>query len=100
MPQGWDPDYGVGRVDLLSLLTAPLPAPQDLVSVGAFGAGNDDAVSRIAAMISADPVRVKTRLADLLKVATHEELNRTIAEHQGELVYLALADRTFAESLA
>jgi hypothetical protein len=51
-------------------------------------------------MISADPVRVRTRLAELLKVSTPEELNRTIAEHEGELLYLVLADRTFAESLA
>ena len=97
---GWDPDYGVGRVDLLALLQAPLPEPQDLVEVGAFGASNDDAVARIAAMISADPVRVRTRLAELLKVSTPEELNQTIAEHEGELLYLVLADRTFAESLA
>jgi hypothetical protein len=90
----------VGRVDLLALLQAPLPESQDLVDVGAFGASNDDAVARIAAMISADPVRVRTRLAELLKVSTPEELNRTIAEHEGELLYLVLADRTFAESLA
>ena len=51
-------------------------------------------------MISADPVRVRTRLAELLKVSTPEELNQTIAEHEGELLYLVLADRTFAESLA
>ena len=100
VPAGWDPDYGVGRVDLLALLKAPLPVPQDLVEVGAFGASDDDAVSRIAAMISADPVRVRIRLAELLKVSDHDELNRTIAEHEGELVYLVLADRVFAESLA
>jgi hypothetical protein len=100
VPPGWDPDFGVGRVDLLALLQAPLPVPGDLVEVGAFGAREDDAVARIAAMISADPVRVRTRLAELLKVSTHEELNRTIAEHEGELVYLVLADRAFAESLA
>jgi hypothetical protein len=67
--------------------------------VTAFGAHDDDAVARIAAMISADPVRVRTRLAELLKVSTYEELNETIAEHEGELVYLALADRAFARSL-
>jgi serine protease len=100
VPPGWDPDYGVGRVDLLGLLNAPLPRPQDLVEVGAFGTAEDDAVSRIAAMISADPVRVRTRLAEQLKVANHEELDQTIAEHEGELVYLVLADRAFAMSLA
>jgi serine protease len=99
VPPGWDPDYGVGRVDLLGLLKAPLPQPSDLVEVDAFGAA-DDAVARIAAMISADPVRVRTRLAELLKVSTHEELNRTIAEHEGELLYLVIADRRFRESLA
>jgi hypothetical protein len=100
VPPGWDPDYGVGRVDLLPLLNAPLPGPQDLVQVGAFGTANDDAVSRIAAMISSDPVRVKTRLAELLNVSNHDELDQTIAEHEGELVYLVLADRAFATSLA
>ena len=100
VPPGWDPDYGVGRVDLLALLEAPLPGPQDLVDVGAFGTGDDDAVARIAAMISADPVRVRIRLAELLKVSDHDKLNRTITEHEGELVYLVLADRVFAESLA
>ena len=100
VPPGWDPDYGVGRVDLLGLLKAPLPPPSDVEAVRAFGAADDDAVARIAAMISADPVRVRTRLAELLKVSTHEELNRTIAEHEGELVYLVIADRRFRESLA
>jgi serine protease len=100
VPAVWDPDYGVGRVDLLALLKAPLPEPGDLVEVGAFGAADDDAVARIAAMISADPVRVRTRLAELLKVSTHEELNRTIAEHEGELLYLVLADRRFRDSIA
>jgi serine protease len=99
VPPGWDPDYGVGRVDLLALLNAPLPEPGDLVNVAAFGSRDDDAVARISAMISADPVRVRTRLAELLKVSTYEELNRTLAEHEGELVYLALADRAFAKSL-
>jgi serine protease len=97
---GWDPGYGVGRVDLLALLNAPLPEPADVINVAAFGAHEDDAVARIAAMISADPVRVRTRLAELLKVSTYEELNQTIAEHEGELVYLVLADRRFAQSLA
>lgn len=100
VPPGWDPGYGVGRVDLLALLNAPLPEPGDLVDVTAFGAHEDDAVARIAAMISADPVRVRTRLAELLKVSTYEELNNTLAEHEGELVYLALSDRSFARSLA
>jgi serine protease len=100
VPPGWDPGYGVGRVDLLALVNAPLPEPGNLVNVAAFGSSDDDAVARISAMISADPVRVRTRLAELLSVSTYEELNRTIAEHEGELVYLALADRTFAQSLA
>ncbi len=100
VPPGWDPDYGVGRVDLLALLRAPLPGPQDLAEVDAFGTSDDDAVARIAAMISADPVRVRIRLAELLKVSNHDELNRAIVEHEGELLYLVLADRAFAESLA
>ena len=100
VPPGWDPDYGVGRVDLLALLKAPLPQPSDVEAVRAFGTADEDAVARIAAMISADPVRVRIRLAELLKVSTYEELNQTIAEHEGELVYLIIADRRFRESLA
>jgi hypothetical protein len=42
---------------------------------------------------------VRIRLAELLKVSTYEELNQTIAEHEGELVYLIIADRRFRESL-
>ena len=30
VPTGWDDDWGIGRVDLLNLLHAPLPAPGDL----------------------------------------------------------------------
>jgi serine protease len=100
VPPGWDPGYGVGRVDLLALVHAPLPEPADLINVAAFGTPDDDAVARIAAMISSDPVRVRTRLAELLNVSTYEELNHTIAEHEGELVYLALANQAFAQSLA
>ncbi|HKN42896.1 MAG TPA: hypothetical protein VJW23_03155 [Propionibacteriaceae bacterium] len=65
----------------------PLPKPGDLVEVGAFGAAADNAVARIAGMISADPVGVRTRLVELPNVSTHEELNRTISEHEGELHY-------------
>jgi hypothetical protein len=43
---------------------------------------------------------VRIRLAELLKVSNHDELTQTITEHEGELVYLTLADRVFAESLA
>ena len=100
VPPGWDPNYGVGRVDLLALLNAPLPEPTDLINVTAFGARDNDPVTRIAAMISSDPVGVRIRLAELLKVSTYEELNDAIAEHEGELVYLALADRAFAKILA
>jgi len=97
VPAGWDRDYGLGRVDLLALLQAPLPAPGDLEHAGAFGTHDDDAVGRIAAMIGEDRERIRIRLAELLKVSTPSELDRTIAEHEGELVYLVLADRAFAD---
>jgi len=78
---------------------APLPAPGDLEHAGAFGTHDDDAVGRIAAMIGEDRERIRIRLAELLKVSTPSELDRTIAEHEGELVYLVLADRAFADRL-
>jgi len=99
VPAGWDRDYGLGRVDLLALVRAPLPALDDLEDSGAFGTPDDDALGRIAAMIGEDRERVRIRLADLLKVSTPSDLNRAITEHEGELVYLVLADRAFAERL-
>ena len=50
-------------------------------------------------MIGQDRERIRIRLAELLKVSTPSELNRTISEYEGELVYLVLADRAFAERL-
>jgi hypothetical protein len=76
-----------------------LPAPDELEGSGAFGAPDDDALGRIAAMIGEDRERVRIRLAQLLKVSTPSDLNRTVTEHEGELVYLVLADRAFAERL-
>ena len=76
----------------------PLPAPGDLEDSVRFGTRDDDALGRIAAMIGQDRERIRIRLAELLKVSA-SELNRTISEHEGELVYLVLADRAFAERL-
>ena len=62
VPPGWDPDYGVGRVEPAGFVAGALAGHPDLVEVGAFGASEDDAAARIAAMISVDPVRVRIRL--------------------------------------
>lgn len=100
VPADWDDDWGIGRVDLLKLLQAPLPPANELDGVAAFGATKVDAVERIAAIVGVEPVLVRTRLAALLGADTPQELATLLAEHEGELVYLAMVDDTFAGSLA
>jgi len=100
VPAGWDFNWGIGRVDLLALLQAPLPTAAELAQVGAFGATESDAVGRIAASIGVEPVLVRTRLAATLGADTPEELARLLVEHEGELVYLTMVDGSFADSLA
>ena len=99
VPANWDLDWGIGRVDLVELLKAPLPRPEDLDSVGAFGDEVHDAASRIAYAINADPVVVWTKLAAYLKASDFAELGELLDQHEGELVYLAYTDRGFAEAL-
>ena len=100
VPPGWDAGWGVGRVDLPALLQAPLPEADDLARVRAFGTADGGAVGRIAAATGLEPVRVRTRLAALLGAGTPAELTRLLAEHEGELVYLTMADRGFADALS
>ncbi len=99
VPANWDLDWGIGRVDLVELLKAPLPRPEDLDSMGAFGDEVHDAASRIAYAINADPVVVWTKLAAYLKASDFAELGELLDQHEGELVYLAYTDRGFAEAL-
>ena len=100
VPADWDDDWGIGRVDLLKLLQAPLPAASELDGVSAFGATKVDAVERLAAIVGVEPVLVRTRLAALLGADTPQELATLLAEHEGELVYLTMVDDTVAGSLA
>ena len=87
-------------MDLFNLVTAPLPNLPELDEVDAFGAAANDAASRIAYAINADPVRVRTRLAELLKVSDPQELAEQLELHEGELVYLAYTDPEFASAVA
>jgi len=100
VPAHWDFDWGMGRVDLVSLLAAPLPDPGSLGLVAAFGDPVNDAASRIAYAINADPVLVRTRLAALLQASDAEELAALLELHEGELVYLAYTDPSFAAALS
>jgi hypothetical protein len=99
VPDDWDDDWGIGRVDLLALLQAPLPERADLRSVRAFGA-DDEVVERLAATVGAEPVLVRRRLIALLGSPPPDELAVLLAAHEGELMYLAMADETFAAALA
>jgi serine protease len=98
VPSGWDEDWGIGRVDLLALLQAPLPRREDLDQVSAFGAG-DDPIERLAAVVGANPVLVRTRLTAVLGLSTPEELAALLDAHAGELVYLAMRDDAFVSAL-
>lgn len=98
VPPGWDDDWGIGRVDVLALLQAPLPRREDLEGVRAFG-GTGDAVDRIAATVGGNPVQVRTRLTTLLDAATPQQLADRLAAHEGELTYLAMKDASFVGPL-
>ena len=100
VPAHWDFDWGIGRVDLVPLLTAPLPDPGTLGSVAAFGDTVNDAASRIAYAINADPVLVRTRLAALLHASDPQQLTELLEIHEGELVYLAYTDPHFAAAVS
>ena len=109
VPPEWDTDWGIGRVDLVNLLQAPLPAaaaPQ-LDGVRAAGAPavppglpEGGAVERLAAAVSGDPVLVRRRLATWLGATSPDELAPLLRDHEGELVWLAMSDPAFAASLA
>ena len=100
VPAHWDFDWGMGRVDLVSLLAAPLPDPGSLGSVAAFGDAANDAASRIASAINAEPVFVRTRLAALLRASDPQQLAELLELHEGELVYLAYTDPSFADAVS
>jgi hypothetical protein len=100
VPPGWDPDWGVGRVDLEALVTAPLPDPAAVRARAGARVSTSDAPGRIAAAISTDPGLVRARLADLLDAADAEELAELLELHEGELVYLAYTDPHFAAAVS
>lgn len=99
VPPDWDRAWGVGRVDLLALVTAPLPDLPELSPVSPSAGPADDAASRIAYALDADPVVVRTRLAALLGAADPQQLAELLERHEGELVYLAYTDPEFAASI-
>jgi Subtilase family len=100
VPPDWDTAWGIGRVDLPSLLAAPLPAPADLEAVAAFRGPSENAVGRIAAALDADPVVVRTRLAALLRASDPSDLADLLRRHEGELVYLGYTDPAFASAVS
>ncbi len=100
IPPDWDEGWGVGRVDLLALLQAPLPAVDDLEVARAFGAVGEDPVDRLAAIVGTDPTLVRARLSALLDARSAGDLAALLAAHEGELAYLTMVDDGFAAALA
>jgi serine protease len=100
VPPDWDDEWGIGRVDLPSLLAAPLPAAADIRAVRAFRTATDTAAGRIAAALNADPVAVRARLASLLHAEDPHVLAELLDRHEGELVYLAYTDPDFAAAVS
>jgi hypothetical protein len=119
-PPDWDDDWGIGRVDLVGLLQAPLPAPapppvagsttavppvaRSATAVLSAGAGlpppGVDTVVRIARALGRPEAEVRARLGQLLEAADDARLDELLRGHEGELVYLAYADASFAEALS
>ena len=99
VPPDWDPAWGIGRVDLPSLITAPLPTVGDLKTLKRSRIPIGGATGRIAAALGADPVVVRTRLATLLQADESAEFAQLLDQHEGELVYLAYTDPAFAAAV-
>ncbi|HEX2026520.1 MAG TPA: S8/S53 family peptidase [Nitriliruptorales bacterium] len=95
-PSEWHDDWGVGVVDAQALLSAELPAPDDVpVQVAAFV--DEDPASRLAALltgVSADNVR--DRAAAFFGVGG-DQVGERLARFEGELAYLLLDDDDFRE---
>lgn len=107
VPPSWPSGWGVGRVDLPRLLSAPLPslpglAPARAAAAAGPAAAGSEAARRIAYALGADPEVVQTRLAELLglETANAEQLAEQLQLHEGELVYLAYTDPGFATSVS
>ncbi|MGH3983754.1 MAG: S8 family peptidase [Pseudonocardiaceae bacterium] len=97
-PPGWDDDWGVGRIDANALLSQPLPDPSAVGGVAAFAAGGaDDPVSRLAALTSTDPERVRGWLAETLGP---DDIDARARRFEGEFAYLLLEDPSFLAGLA
>ena len=56
-------------------------------------------VERIAAVLGAEPVLVRRRLATLLGAADQAQLVTLLERHEGELVYLAMTDESMMSAL-
>ncbi|MGH3611135.1 MAG: S8 family peptidase [Pseudonocardia sp.] len=96
-PPGWNDAWGVGRVSADALLAAPLPDPTAIGGVGVLAAGGaDDPVSRLAALTSTDPERVRSWLAERLGP---DDVDARIRRFSGELAYLLLEDPSFLAGL-
>ena len=98
VPPGWDDDaWGVGVVDAEALVTAPLPAVEDVARVGAFGAGGDP-LSRLARLIDMDREDLRSSLSNRLAL-DGAALVSHVSRFEGELAYLLLEDPDFREAI-
>jgi len=96
-PQGWDDDWGIGRIDAAALLGAPLPDPATLGGARAsVSVSEPGPVRRLAALTSTDPKQVRSWLEERLGA---ENLDAKAARYEGELAYLVLADPSFRAGL-
>jgi len=95
-PQGWNDDWGIGRLDAAALLAAPLPDPAALGGVAAASGAGDDPVERLAALACTPRTQVREWLADRFGA---DQVDEAINRYEGELAYLLLADPLFRAGL-
>jgi hypothetical protein len=57
-------------------------------------------VDRLAATVSVEPGVLRRRLATVLAATSPDDLALLLREHEGELVWLAMTDPSFAAALA
>ena len=85
VPAGWDQRWGIGRVDVAALLAADLPDVEQAEVTRAAGASAEPGET-LAATLGLEPTAAKSVLAP--------------GVDEGELIYRAMTDPSFAASLS
>lgn len=97
VPEGWDASrYGAGVVDAAAMLTAPLPATEEL-AVG-LAAPAESPLARLSLLVNVDEAALEHALARQL-AGSGEDLQDIVARFEGELAFHLIEDPEFRACL-